>query len=186
MTFSDWFLAGSSLLGALIGASAALLGAFQQRRSDARTQVRADAQRAVQQVLRLSQVMDLRAHEIVLVSTNVGSLGGVAMRVIGAVAPVDFMALFDRLDSTADALLGAAVEVKMLADSRTIELCDEVIACAMKIVTAHHEPSTPRAVNMARIALTGRHAKDVVRIADARAALQERHAALTQHVRSTM
>lgn len=108
------------------------------------------------------------------------------MRIVGAVAPVDFMALFDRLNSTADALLGAAVEVKMLADPKTIELCDEVIACAMEIVTAHHEPTAPRAVNMARIALTGRHAQDGARIADARAALQERRAALTQHVRSTM
>jgi pyridoxine 5'-phosphate synthase PdxJ len=82
-------------------------------------------------------------------------------RVVGSVAPVDFLLLFDRLNEEVGALERAAARVWLFADARTVALTNAVVLAAADMITVHHAPVSGRVSNMARVALIGRHAVDV-------------------------
>ena len=54
---------------------------------------------------------------MVLLAANVGSFAGTMTTVVGSVAPVDFLLLFDRLNEELGALERAAARVWLFADA---------------------------------------------------------------------
>lgn len=133
-----------------------------------------------------SQAIDRRGHELVLVATNLGSFTGTITRIVGSVAPIDFMVLFDRLNEEVSALERAAAQVWLFADPRTVALTNAVTIAAADMITVHHAPVSGRTWNTARIALTGRHAVDVEGIAASREQLSKSREALISHTRGIL
>jgi hypothetical protein len=180
---ATWIPAAVGLGGVVIGAVAALWG----QAVEARRRVRDDAARerklAIEEVLVRSQAIDRRGHELVLIATNLGSFTGTITRLVGSVAPVDFIQLFDRLNDEVTALERAAARVWLFADTRTVALTNAVTIAAAEMITAHHAPTAGRAWNLTRVALTGRHAVDVDRIAVSREGLATSREALIRHTR---
>lgn len=183
---SSWLTAAFGLVGAVIGAVAALLGQSLQATRKARAEASRENKLAVEEVLVRSQAVDLKAHEMMLLATNLGSLTGLISRVIGAVAPIDFLEVFERMNHEANALQRAAAQVWLFADERTVVLTNAVVLAAMDVVEAHHEPTVGAIRNYTQIALTGRHARNSDRVAATRKALAEARRSLVTHTRSRL
>jgi pyridoxine 5'-phosphate synthase PdxJ len=123
---------------------------------------------------------------MVLMATNVGSVAGTITRVVGSVAPVDFLLVFDRLNEEVSALERAAARVWLFADARTVALTNAVVVAAADIITVHHAPASGRVRNLARVALIGRHAVDVEGIASSRRRLANAREALITQTREAL
>ena len=183
---SAWITAVSGLVGAVIGALAALLGQFLNSRSQARADAAKERKLAIEEVLVRSQAIDLRGHELLLIATNLGSFSGLVSRVIGNVAPVDFLEVFDRMNVESIGLQRAAAQIWLFADDETVALTNAVALAAADVVTAHHQPAVGRAHQYARIALTGRHSRDLERLKASREVLADARKALINHTRTTL
>lgn len=181
-----WISGAVGLVGAVIGAVAALWGQAVEARRRVRDEASRERKLAIEEVLVRSQAIDRRGHELVLIATNLGSLTGTITRIVGSVAPVDFILLFDRLNEEVTALERAAARVWLFADPRTVALTNAVTIAAADMITVHHAPVSGRAWNMARIALIGRHAVDVEGIAASRERLANSREALINHTRGIL
>jgi hypothetical protein len=106
---------------------------------------------------------------MMLLAANVGSINGLISRAVGNLVPLDFMAIFDRMNEDAKALERATSRIWLLEQGGDlVARCNAVRLAAAEVVEAHHVPTTGRVINMARIALVGRHSKDADRVRDAR------------------
>lgn len=181
-----WISGAIGFVGVVTGAVAALWGQTVEARRRARDEAARERKLAVEEVLVRSQAIDRRGHELVLVATNLGSFTGTITRIVGSVAPVDFILLFDRLNEEVSALERAAARVWLFADPKTVALANAVTLAAADMITVHHAPTSGRARNYARIALTGRHAVDVDGIAASRENLAKSREALISHTRSIL
>lgn len=186
MPVDVWGAGVAAFLGGLVGATGTVIAQWAQRRADARAATLHEVKRATGVLLVESQTIDLLTHDVLLIATNVGSLGGLVLRVAGAVTPVDYLQLFDRLRHSAGELQAAAVDLQLVADERTVELAEAVVVDAMVVVAAHQAVTRSRVVNSMKIVATGRHAVDATGIAAARAALNESREALAVHTRMRM
>jgi hypothetical protein len=181
-----WISGAVGLVGAVIGAAAALWGQAVEARRRARDETARERKLAIEEVLVRSQAIDRRGHEMVLLAANVGSFAGTMTRVVGSVAPVDFLLLFDRLNEEVGALERAAARVWLFADARTVALTNAVVLAAADMITVHHAPVSGRVWNMARVALIGRHAVDIEGIASSRETLATAREALITHTREAL
>lgn len=186
MEEATWVSGAIGLGGAVIGATAALWGQFVEAKRRIRDDAARERKLAIEEVLVRSQAIDRRGHELVLLATNLGSFTGTITRMVGSVAPIDFVVLFDRMNDEVTALERAASRVWLFADPRTVALSNAVALAAAEVMSAHHEPSSGRVWNSVRIALTGRHAVDLERIASSRSRLAEAREALITHTRSAL
>ncbi|WP_311208449.1 MULTISPECIES: hypothetical protein [unclassified Aeromicrobium] len=186
MPVEVWGACVAAFLGGLAGATGTMVAQWSKRRADAKAATNHEVKRATSVLLVESQTIDLLMHDIVLISANAGSLAGLVLRITGAVTPMDFLQLFDRLRHSAGELQTAAVDLQLVADARTIELAEAVVVDAMAVVTAHRTVPRSRLVNSMKIAATGRRAVDEAGIAAARAALNESREALAMHTRMGM
>lgn len=183
---NTWFPAVAGLVGAIIGAVAAVTSQVLQARRARKDQAEREYKLAVEDVLVRSQTMDMRTREMVLLASDVGSLAGLVARVFGSVAPVDHIAMFDRLHDEATALQRAAAQLWLFGDKRVVELSNAVVLAAAEVVSAHPSSRLSRTSNYLRIALTGRFAHDLERVQDARVALAEARQDLVQYAREEL
>ena len=181
-----WVPAGIGFVGAVIGAGAALLGQWLNHRLQMRSAAAFEHRSAVEEVLVCSQAVDLRAHELVLLAANLGSLSGLVARAVGSLAPVDLLAVFGRVDAAADELQRAAARVWLFADPRTVALTNTVVLAAMDVVDAHHQPARGRAWSLAKVAVSGQLGVDATRVTAAREELASARRALIGHARQTL
>lgn len=169
MDIATWVIAGAGLFGALIGAFAAVGGQSLEARRRAKAERAGELKSAIEEMLVASASVDLRGHEMMLLATNVGSINGIISRAVGNLVPLDFMAIFDRMNEDAKALERATARIWLLEEGGDlVARCNAVRLAAAEVVEAHQAPTTGKAINMARIALVGRHSKDVDRVRDAR------------------
>ena len=183
MDTTAWITAVSGLIGAVIGAGAALVGQFVQARSQSRAETATEHKQAIEDVLVTAQAVDLRAHESMLIATNAGSLGGMASRMLRTTTPVDLHELLRGISNEADTLQRAAARVWLLGDEDTVRLTNAVVLAATDVVSAHHAVTTRRIWNYVHVGLTGRHAKNETRLAEARNRLASARKALVEHSR---
>lgn len=186
MDTATWVTAASGLVGALIGASAALVGQVLEARRRARGERDGELKNAIEEVLVQSGAIDMRGHELMLLATNAGSFNGLLSRMLGNFAPLDIAEIFDRLHGEGTALQRAAARVWLMGDPQAVALTNGVVLAAAEVVAAHHEPNAGRWRNLALIAATGRHAKDVERVESARRDLAEARRALAEHARRVL
>jgi hypothetical protein len=114
------------------------------------------------------------------------SLAGLLGRLLGNFAPVDWLAVFDRLTSEADGLQRAATRVSLTADLETVRLTDAVARAAAEVVEAHAAHTGNRFIHYLRIALLGRYSRDAARLSASRGALEAAQRALVQHTRGEL
>jgi hypothetical protein len=183
---ATWVTAASGLVGALIGASAALVGQLLDAGRRARAAQQDELKSAIEEVLVQAGAVDMRGHEMMLLAANAGSLNGLISRMLGSFAPPDIAQVFETLNGEGKALQRAAARVWLMGDRQTVALTNAVVLAAAEVVAAHHEPATSRWRSEALIAATGRHTRDVARVADARRALAKSRRALAEHARQVL
>ena len=185
MQFDEWS-AVSSLVGALIGAGAALaaqyIGWRQTRRADSET----ERKLAIEEVLVRAQAVDMKAHDMTLLASNVGSLNGLLARILGSALPVDYAAMFDKLSAEGTALNRAAAQVWLFGEDKTVRLANAVVLAATDVVAAHTHAKGGRLRTLVMVAFFGTYPRDEQRIASARQALAEARRALVEHTRQTL
>ena len=174
------------LIGTVIGAGAVLLGQALEARRQAKAEAQREHKLAVEEVLVRSQAVDLLAHEMVLLAANLGSISGFFSRAIGAVSPVDFLAVFERMNNEATAMQRAASQVWLFADERPVSLSNAVVIAAAEVMNAHQAHSTGSIRRYTTVLVVGRHPSDAARLGDARAALSEARRALILHTRTCL
>lgn len=186
MDTATWVTAASGLVGALIGASAALVTQLLDARRRARAAQDQELKFAIEEVLVQAAAIDLRGQEVALLATNAGYLTGLLSRMLGNFAPLDMVQVFDRLNGEGKALQRAAARVWLMGEPKTVALTNSVVLAASEVVAAHHEPAVGRFRNLALIAATGRHAKDFERVEKARRELAESRRDLADHARRVL
>ncbi|GAA2146502.1 hypothetical protein GCM10009844_22640 [Nocardioides koreensis] len=186
MQMDLWLSAGSSLLGAVIGAGAAL-GAQSMQWTTAR---KADAERerksAIEDVLVRAQAVDVITDNLMTLAANAGSFNGLIGRVLGTVAPIDYMAMYAKLGDDLNALHRAAAQVSLFGDARTVQLTNAVVLAAADVVSAQCTHKGGKLRNYLRIAFIGRHSKDHTKIGAARQQLAAARGALVDHTRRAL
>ena len=96
MDIATWVTAASGLVGALLGAGAALLGQFFEARHRASAERGTEIKSAIVEVLVQAEVLDMRANSMMALAGNVGSLNGLLSRMLGSVTPLDMDELSTR------------------------------------------------------------------------------------------
>lgn len=187
MEWSDWIAASSALVGALIGAGAALLAQSIQLRGATKAAADQERKLAVEELLVRAHAVDQRSHQVMLLATNLGSFNGLVSRMIGNLAPVDLQAVFERLDVEGDALQRAASQIWLFADDeKMVALANSVVLAAMEVVEAHHLPRGGRTSTYAQVAILGRFANSDAEMRSARKQLSTARSDLVAHVRDSL
>ena len=186
MQIDHWLTAASSLVGALIGAGAALAAAYMQLRRSRKAESERERKLAIEEVLVRAVAIDFQAHNMALLASNAGSLDGLLARVLGSVAPVDYAAMFDKLSAEGNALNRAAAQVWLFGEDKTVRLTNAVVLAATDVVTAHTSGGRGWLGTRLMVAFSGHHAGDTKRIAEARRKLAEARRALVEHARRTL
>lgn len=185
MDYSPLITAGSSLLGAVIGAGAAI---GSQRLQWGRER-KADAERALQQAIEeiAAQVLslDLASHRMVLAARDFSSLSGQLNRMLRVSRAFDLNDLFGEVARQGEALNRAAAQIWMTADQETIRLTNAVVMTATDLVTAHSavQPATwekPRRV------LDGFDLADQEKVSEVRKKLADARRELVDHARKKL
>lgn len=183
---NDRLPAASGLIGALIGGAAAFGGQWMQLRGHERVSRDEERKLAIEEVIVRAHAIDLRVSDSITLAANVGSLAGLLGRLLGNFAPVDWLAVFDRLTSEAAGLQRAATRVSLTADPETVRLTDAVARAAAEVVEAHAAHTGNGFTHYLRIALRGRYSRDAARLSASRGALEAAQRALVQHTRGEL
>lgn len=180
MPSDQWATALSSLVGAIIGAGAALTAQHMQWRHTRKAESEQEWKLAIVEVLVRAQAVDLRAHDMTLLALHASSLSGLVPRVLGSVSPVDYTVMSERLIADANALNQAAAQVWLFGDDKTVKLTNAVVIAAADVVAAH---TTAKGKRPHILAFFGRRSHDEEQIAGARECLAEARRALADHTR---
>jgi hypothetical protein len=180
-------LALTSVVAAVIGASAVVAAQRIQWKRDRTALAEDELRRAVEEVLVTSLAIDLRAHQLTLLATDASSMSGLLGRVLGSIAPVDMSSIFETLNAEATALNRASSRVWMAGDQDTIKLTNDVVLAAMDVVEAHHAKHRGnRIVRFLRELIFGRQFGNPERVARSREALATARADLVDRMRQTL
>lgn len=183
MQLDPWVTAVGGLVGALIGASAALGAQYFQSRQARKQDAERERKHAIEEVIVRALAIDMRVHEMTVLAANAGSLDGLLARLLGTVVPLDYAAMFDTLHVEADGLNRAAAQVWLFGDEDTVKLTNAVTLAATDVIDAHTQPKTNWILNLFRVALLGRPARDVERIESSRKGLAQARRTLVDHTR---
>lgn len=188
MSFDAIVPAVSSLLGALIGAGAALVGQRQQWKRDRKLGGETESKAAVQELAVRAQSLDTASHQAAAMAAAFSSLGGQFNRLIGLVTPLDPPTMFDNMNIHFEALNRAAAQLRMSGDQETVGLTNAVMFAAASVIDAHHADPTPRwsllkvFVNL----FTGKKLGDQEAIREARNSLADAVRDLVVYTRTTL
>lgn len=176
------------LLGALIGAGAALVGQRAQWRQDRKMDGETESKVAVQELAVRAQSLDMASHQAAAIATSLTSLGGQLSRLIGVVTPLDPLAVFHDMNVAFEALNRAAAQLRMSGDQETVRRTNAVMFAAASVIEAHHAAPMSR-WSLLRVLLSlfaGTKLGDQVAIREARTSLADAVSDLVGYTRRTL
>jgi hypothetical protein len=176
------------LVGALIGAAAALLGQRQQWKLDRKADGETESKVAVQELAVRAQSLDMASHQAAAIGVTFASLGGQLNRLIGIVTPLDPPAIFDDMNVHFEGLNRAAAQLRMSGDQETVRLTNAVMAAAASVIEAHHAALPSRWLLLREFIglFTGTKLRNQAAIDDARTRLADAVRDLVAHTRRTL
>lgn len=185
MDVSPLITAASSLLGALIGAGAALGSQRLQWGRERKANAERGRQQAIEEIASQTLTLDFASHRMVLAAKDFSSLTGQLNRVVRVSTAFDLHDLFRELETRGEALNRAAAQIWMTADQETVRLTNAVVATAADLVAAHSavQPATWR---KPRRVLDGFDLADQDKVAEARTKLADARRALLDHTRKEL
>lgn len=185
MDYSPLVTAGSSLLGALIGAGAAIGSQRLQWGRERRANAERARQQAIEEIAAVVLSLDLASHRMVLAAREFSSLSGQLNRLLRVSRAFDLNELFGEVADHGEALNRAAAQIWMTADQETIRLTNAVVATATDLVAAHSAVQTA-SWKQARRLLEGFDLADQEKVAHVRKKLADARRALVDHTRSEL
>ncbi|MDT9594899.1 hypothetical protein RDV89_17555 [Nocardioides zeae] len=183
MSIAMWFTAGTSMVSAVIGASAAIAAVVFQMRHQVRQATRQSEQEAVEQLIARATAVVLRAQQSSIVAPAIGSLSGSVGRLFRIMAPVDLARFSEPLVAEAIGLEHAAARVRLLSDAATRTAAEQLVSAAMDVVTAYNSKSGNRTRRYLRLILLGKRPANVDEIARATGELARQRHEFERHVR---
>lgn len=181
MTSEVW----GPLVGAVIGALAAIGAMVVQAWLQAREAARRDESIAIEEVLVRSSAVVLRSHELAVVVPAVASLDGLFARLIGVMVPLDYGRLLGPLHAETIELERAVARVRLASDPATIALAEKVVDAAMTVLKELGAPDAGRLHRRVLVLFHGRRPFDAGEVRLATNALAERRQELIELVRQT-
>lgn len=180
--------AAASLLGAVIGGVAVLMGQQQQDKRNRKGDVEDDYRRAVEELAVRANALDVASHQVVSLTSTFTSLAGQLNRLLGIVTPFDQQALFTDMNAHHDALIRAATHLRGNHDQETVRLTNAVLYAAAEIVAAHHAaPDATRSlIRIVGSLYAGKAIGNPDQIASARSHLAESVQNLLGHARRAL
>lgn len=172
-----------ALLASIIGAGAALAAQHTQLKGARAADSERERKHAIEEIIVRAQAIDLRVHEMMVLTANGGSLNGLLGRILGAVVPLDYSAMFNTLNVEVDALNRAAAQVWLFGEDDTVALANAVSLAATDVIDAHTRASENRIASLLRVAIFGRLDQDAQKIQTARRALSRARRDLVEHTR---
>lgn len=185
MDYSPLITAGSSLLGAVIGAGAAIGSQRLQWWRERRANAERTRQQAIEEIAAVVLSLDLASHRMVLAARDFSSLSGQLNRLLRVSRAFDLNELFGEVAAHGDALNRAAAQIWMTADQETIRLTNAVVATATDLVAAHSAVQTAT-WKQARRVLEGFDLADQENVAAVRKTLANARRALVDHTRKEL
>lgn len=180
--YSPFVTAASSLVGAIVGASAVLGSQALQWRRERKADRDRMLQRAIEDVLVQVESIDLSLHLAVSLAKEFTSLSGQLNRLVRVSTAFDWRDLYSDLGTHLEELNRAAAQIWMSADQETVRRTNAVVLAAADIVTAHSavRPATWRRL---RRLLDGIELADPAAVERARARLCTARRSLVDHAR---
>lgn len=180
--YAPLIAAGGSLVGASIGAGAALGSQVLQWKRERKDQRQRTRQQAVEEVLVQVESIDLALHRIATFAKEFTSLAGQLNRLLRISKAFDLNELYSELNRHVDSLNRAAAQIWMTADQETVLRTNAVVVASMELVTAHSAVRPVTWKNPERL-LDGLELADETVVAAARKRLAEVRRDLVEHTR---
>jgi hypothetical protein len=181
-----WVSGGSALLGALIGASAALGGQYLQWRLQRKERSEAARRAAVEEVLVRALSVSLMANQMTIAAHEFSSLSGFLARLLRVAKAFDYQGQMDGFRREIVALTRAGAQIWMAEDQEIVRLTNAVVDAATDAIDAFMVLPNANFIGKVLRLWRGTMLGDEAAISAARERVAAARVCLVEHLRRTL